>query len=408
MLVKECDMAQFIEQYCDRNEPQTLSIISVDFLPMINMTYGRKVVDDITDFIYKSIVELFGSKVTVHFHNSRFVIVDQNNNQDKIDLIRIKRYFRVELQKFCCYELKLSMVILLSYAQTEILSSDSAYDILCKIDISLTTGHDYDVNSNLYRVSDEQEFKSIMSSAGYIKNALLEDRLQFAFQPIVEIKADTSSIFCYECLLRIQTEQGDLVSAGSYINTCEEIGIIENIDIATLYRVKEHLVGNNITLSFNISSQSIENDRVIQHLYKVAENKSIAERMIIEITETSLNRNLAKMKEFIVHAQKLGCKVAIDDFGAGYTSFKQLKMLPIDILKIDGSIITNINSNLDNNIFVKTIVELTKGRGIITVAEYVEDAETSHVLSKMGVNYLQGYHFSPALNYIPWQMCETT
>ena len=117
----------------------------------------------------------------------------------------------------------------------------------------------------------------------------------------------------------------------------------------------------------------------------------VAKRLIIEITETVAIEDLVEAQRFIGSMRDLGCRVALDDFGAGYTSFGQLRALTIDLLKIDGSFIQGLSENQDNRLFVQTLLHLAAGLGVPTVAEFVETKAEEDVLASAGVDYLQGY-----------------
>jgi EAL domain-containing protein (putative c-di-GMP-specific phosphodiesterase class I) len=208
---------------------------------------------------------------------------------------------------------------------------------------------------------------------------------------------------CYECLLRIEEYDGSIKSAGPYIPAVEEMGFMEEVDTIVLKKVYSDLKNNpNIVLSFNVSNYTVENGNLLPLLEEMMQDYDIASRVIVEITETGVQRNLNKVAYFIAILQGLGCKVALDDFGAGYTSFKQLKALPVDIIKIDGSFIQNMSTNADNRLFVEMLLKFTKNFGLTTIAEYVETGDVAKTLMEMEVNYLQGYYFSPAVNYKPW------
>jgi EAL domain-containing protein (putative c-di-GMP-specific phosphodiesterase class I) len=115
-----------------------------------------------------------------------------------------------------------------------------------------------------------------------------------------------------------------------------------------------------------------------------------------------MQRNLAKIEHFVEMVQSWGCSVAIDDFGAGYTSFTQLKTLNVDYIKIDGAFIRDIIENPGSKLFVRTLMGFAKAHGLRTVAEFVENGEIAKVLIEMDVDYLQGYYFSKPVTHRPW------
>jgi len=131
-------------------------------------------------------------------------------------------------------------------------------------------------------------------------------------------------------------------------------------------------------------------------------NPNIAKRLIVEITETAAQHDLRSTAYFVSALQAQGCRIALDDFGSGYTSFRQLKALDVDMVKIDGAFIKDITENPDNRFFVKTLLDFTQGFGLQSVAEYVEKGETAKTLMDMGIDFMQGYYFGKPENYRSW------
>jgi EAL domain-containing protein (putative c-di-GMP-specific phosphodiesterase class I) len=134
----------------------------------------------------------------------------------------------------------------------------------------------------------------------------------------------------------------------------------------------------------------------------VRANSAVAERMIVELTETAALHHFEENAQFVSQLRELGCRVAIDDFGAGYTSFRNLQMLRVDMVKIDGAYVQGLATSPDNQIFVRTLVDLAKNFDLKTVAEWVTSEEEARLLEGFGVDYFQGYHFGkPSLDLAP-------
>lgn len=229
--------------------------------------------------------------------------------------------------------------------------------------------------------------------ADEIIGALDEDRLELALQPIV--RSNGREIACYEALLRLRKRDGSIVSAGQFIEVGEQLGLSRLIDRRTL----ELAIGvmnrhPDIRLSINVSSLTCHDHTWLTALQReIAGRRNLAQRLTIEITETTAIHDLDQTASFVDLLRELGCRVAIDDFGAGYTSFRNLKHLAVDIVKIDGSFVRNIAEDLSDRIFIRTMVELASSFGMETVAEWVGDAETARICAEAGVTYLQGFHF---------------
>jgi EAL domain-containing protein (putative c-di-GMP-specific phosphodiesterase class I)/GGDEF domain-containing protein len=232
-----------------------------------------------------------------------------------------------------------------------------------------------------------------MDLANELNDAIKNDRLEFAYQPVIS-SAD-GSVYFYEALLRLEGKDGTLNSAGAMIPIAESMGLIKAVDELTLHMlVKEIERTKDIMFSLNISNLTAGNDEWLELISNMLQNKPwVANRIIVEITETVAQTHLDKVAYFVASLQALGCMVALDDFGAGYTSFRQLKTLSVDMVKIDGVFIKDLVENKDNQLFVKTMLGFTKAFGLKTVAEFVENGETAKMLMEWGVDYLQGHYF---------------
>ena len=128
----------------------------------------------------------------------------------------------------------------------------------------------------------------------------------------------------------------------------------------------------------------------------------VAQRMIIEITETAAIQNIDETAGFVTRAKDLGCRIAIDDFGAGYTSFRNLRRLGVDIIKIDGAFVQNLPRSEDDRAFVRTLIDLGRSLGLKTVAEWVQNEDAAAVLTEWGCDYLQGDLIGRASLDKPW------
>ena len=241
-----------------------------------------------------------------------------------------------------------------------------------------------------------------MGLANYFFKAVKEKRLRMAYQPIIDAK--TGQTIHHEALLRIVNHAGRISSAGALIPIAEKMGLIDIIDTLVMELVVEEVRNsNNVHLAFNVSNLTTENTVWLEAFSKkIKETPEIASRLIVEITETAAQRDLRSAAYFVASLQALGCQVALDDFGSGYTSFRQLKALSVDMVKIDGAFIKDLAQNADNQFFVKTLLEFSQGFGLKTVAEFVENGEIAKTLMGMGIDYLQGYYFGKPENHRSW------
>ncbi len=223
--------------------------------------------------------------------------------------------------------------------------------------------------------------------------AIDEHRMRLVLQPMVNAKTGKADI--YECLLRMEKPDGGLVSAGEFIPVAEQLGLSRLIDRRTLELsvalLKKH---PELRLSLNVSGLTCTDHEWLVTLQRVTgSRREILTRMVIEITETVAIQDLDQSINFVDTLKELGCRVAIDDFGAGYTSFKNLKLLNVDMVKIDGAFVKNLADDTSDQIFIKTMIELAQTFGMETVAEWVGDERSVKHLTEAGITYLQGFYY---------------
>ncbi|HJD57140.1 MAG TPA: EAL domain-containing protein, partial [Rickettsia endosymbiont of Sericostoma sp. HW-2014] len=201
----------------------------------------------------------------------------------------------------------------------------------------------------------------------------------------------------YECLLRVPDTNNYLCSVGAIIPEAEKKGLIFIVDQVVLEMAIKELDANpDLMLSVNISNIGTLDSPLLVIAEKLLQTYDVSGRLIIEITETSLNQHYQQITYFMHRLRKYGCKFALDDFGSGFTSFKQLQNLPIDIIKIDGSYVRNITSDLQSQDFIKRLINLSEDLGIQTVAEFVENGKIAKFLINLKIDAMQGDFFSPA------------
>jgi len=254
-----------------------------------------------------------------------------------------------------------------------------------------------------YQHSERRESirKRNIMLADEIVTALNDRRLNIAYQPIVD--ANTSEPVLYECLLRMTNADGDAVSAGHFIPVAEQIGLVRMIDHRVFELVLNTLTQNpHLHLTFNVSGFTANDSEWLANFKAcMRAHMDVAERLTVEITETAAIQEVEETVSFVNSVRDLGCKVAIDDFGAGYTSFRNLKTLDIDMVKIDGAFVEKLHESPDNQFFVKTLIDLARNFNIKTVAEWVCDERDVALLRDMGVDYMQGFLYGAASLEVP-------
>ncbi len=239
-------------------------------------------------------------------------------------------------------------------------------------------------------------------NATEIIRCLKEQRFQLAFQPVVD--ATTGAPAFHEALLRMTGADGRTVPAGHLIPVAETLGIVRLIDKAVVEMALGVLARHpGARLSVNISGTTATDPRWYPEILALIDGeRALAARLIVEITETVALGDLSHTIRFVEALRHLGCSVAIDDFGAGYTSFRSLRALPVEYLKLDGSFCRELSGDGENQYYVRSLIDLARSFGLRTVAEWVETPEDADLLRGWGVDLMQGSLFGMAELTPPW------
>ncbi len=242
----------------------------------------------------------------------------------------------------------------------------------------------------------------LMGIADEVVAALSDQRLVFAYQPIVTARSREPSH--YECLLRMLRIDGTIAAAGQFIPAAEQLGLVRLVDRHALEMTVAKLHAHpHVTLAVNVSGTTASDPSWLQSfLSYVRAHHEVAQRIIVELTETAALHAFEDSARFISNLRELGCRVSIDDFGAGFTSFRNLQMLNVDMVKIDGAYVRGLVSSPDTQIFVRTLVELARNFNLKTVAEWVGSDEEAAMLETFGVDYFQGFHFGEPVIAPDW------
>jgi diguanylate cyclase (GGDEF)-like protein len=255
-----------------------------------------------------------------------------------------------------------------------------------------------------YRPNVEREAarRDNVQATDKIITALNERRIRVAFEPVVETASRAPAF--YECLMRIVRADGTVVPASAVIPLAEKLGLVRLIDHRMIELVTAELAAAPaLCASLNVSPGSIVDPDWWSALGgQLRANPGVAQRMTLEITETAAIQNIDETAGFVTRAKDLGCRIAIDDFGAGYTSFRNLRRLGVDMIKIDGAFVQNLPRSQDDRVFVRTLIDLGRSLNLVTVAEWVQDEEGAAVLKEWGCDFLQGALIGRASLERPW------
>jgi diguanylate cyclase (GGDEF)-like protein/PAS domain S-box-containing protein len=244
--------------------------------------------------------------------------------------------------------------------------------------------------------------------ANKLREVLDEDRLVLYSQPVVRL-TDLSTVHC-EILVRIRDDNGNIVLPSQFIEYAESLGMVQEIDMRVVERLLEYLrqpenQGQKIRYFVNLSRVSISDQHWVRKFYNMLAASDVTHnQLVFEITETAAMTDVDVTQQFIRELRQLGCRFALDDFGAGFSSFYYLKRFDVDYLKIDGGFIRDLATDEGNRIFVKALCDVAQGLNKQVIAEWVEDRDVMRILTEMGTVYGQGYLFyrpTPLWDQVP-------
>lgn len=237
-----------------------------------------------------------------------------------------------------------------------------------------------------------------------VETAIRRRNVLLAYQPVVRA-GQPDQIAFYEGLLRVLDEAGRIIPARDFISRVEQGTLGRYLDTLALEHGLEALARTPaLRLSINMSARSIGNALWLQVLDDgLRRDPTLGERLILEITESSAIEMPEQVAAFMARMQGRGVSFALDDFGAGYTSFRYLRDFYFDILKIDGQFISGIDHDPDNQVLMAALLSIAEHFEMMTVAECVETAAEAEYLTQLGIDCLQGYHFGAPAIAVPWQ-----
>ena len=224
----------------------------------------------------------------------------------------------------------------------------------------------------------------------YIDKAIQEDRIIPVYQPILDSK--TNKINKYECLVRIKKEDGSLMSPFFFLDISKKSEQYNYITKTMITKTFEFMKDKEFEFSINLSSLDIENKELLHFLFNKLSHYNFHNRLIIELLEDEAINNFDRVLQFIRHMKKLGVRIAIDDYGSGYSNLERIFQFEPDFIKIDGSIIKDIVEDKTKQAIAKSAVFLAKEIGVKTVGEFVANQDIFHKAKELGIDYLQGYY----------------
>ncbi|NIK48616.1 bifunctional diguanylate cyclase/phosphodiesterase [Variibacter gotjawalensis] len=388
------------------NRSCAFMLVAIDNLSLINESLGFQNADQVIAAVAKRLRErLRAGDVLGRFSGNKFGLLLQNCKLAEMDaaaqrlISGVGEHIIETPAGSAAVTVTIAGVSIPRHGREALDIIERAQDTLATAKKSKGPGSFLAYRPNLER--DALRRKSL-AATDEIVAALNERRFHLAFEPIVN--GITRLPDMYECLTRVTRADGSIASAGAIIPIAEKLGLIRLIDQRLVELVVSELTeSRDINLTLNVSALSVGDAQWWDTLRSLLRaNPGAGQRLTVEITETTAMQNVEDVRGFVTRVKDLGCKIAIDDFGSGYTSFRNLRLLGVDVIKIDGAFVQNLSRSADDRAFANAMIWLGHSLGLKTIAEWVQDEPTAKLLTGFGCHYLQGELVGLASSDRPW------
>jgi diguanylate cyclase (GGDEF)-like protein len=373
----------------------TLIIINVDDFKEINAIFGFRIGDSVLVFlarIFSNIVPDFVEGVYKLAGDEFAVLIDTSKRHVTQEMLEetaqsISNYVRQERYGYAEYEIMLR--VSMGIARSEYVGVRSLFSCA---DIALKTAKQSRKFFMFYKDAQEtmSRFEENLKWIKILADAIEYDRIFPYYQPI--IINETGEIDRYECLARIADRGGKIYTPEFFMNIAKKSRLYEKITRAIIRKTFEAFRNSSTEFSINMSVEDFLDPYTLQYIkFALSEFPTVRNRVSFEILETESVTDFEKFAAYIQDMKSVGCKIAIDDFGAGYSNFDVLLKLKLDFLKIDGTLIEKVDTDVNSRIIVENIVSFSRKMGIKTIAEYVHSKKIYDIVRSLGIDYSQGF-----------------
>ncbi|MCK9472372.1 bifunctional diguanylate cyclase/phosphodiesterase [Sulfurimonas sp.] len=365
-----------------------LVVFNIDNFQTINNYYGYIVGDYVIEKVAKFLQENIPQYHIYKLSGDEFAfIIDKG-----VGFYELKEYLEdlyARLQHIIVEYQDINIYVDFTLASST--NRDSA-NIFSKVSMALRYAKEIGVKYWIYedRMNFENEYERNLKLSAIVREAVENQRIVPYYQAIVDSK--TLQIKKYECLARLIDKNEKILSPTLFIPIAKRIKVYNTVTKAIIDKSFETFENSEFEFSINLSIEDIMSSEIFNFIVKKLKNSRASNRVIFELLESDAVEDFKKVERFISEVKRYGAQIAIDDFGSGYSNFGYLTRMNVDFIKIDGSLVKDIDIDKNALLVVQTIVEFAKKLNIKTIAEYVHTSTIRDIIEKLGVDYSQGFY----------------
>ncbi|MCX6074711.1 MAG: EAL domain-containing protein [Campylobacterales bacterium] len=398
ILTKLPNRRKLLSDISDIDSAFTIILINIDSFKEFNTFYGHKIADQLLITLGSEIVNYSQtiplSSVVYKLPVDEYaILIKCACSREEVDqcITALSTTFNTKI--FTVADQEISLNITIGVAGSTV-NATQINDIMTHADMALKLAKKTRKNYLYYDESllIKENYENNLSWIKRLRNAIDEDRVIPFYQPIVN--AQTLKIEKYEALIRIVEEDGTIISPFKFLEISKKVKLYHQLTTIMIDKVFKELANHDkVQCSINLSIEDIHDNVMYNYIVNKIKHYPHSDRIIFEILESEGIGNYETINQFITEVKQYGVKIAIDDFGAGYSNFVYITKLDIDYIKIDGSIIRNIHKETTSQIITKTIIDFASQLGIQSVAEFVCDENVYNYLKQLPISHFQGYYF---------------
>jgi len=368
------------------NMPNVIIMVDIDKFSKINDVYGNEIGNKVLLKVSETLKTIDKCKI-FRFNGDVFVLCLKTKFSEN-EVVEIIKNISKKVNKNPLIIDNKEFFIDLTYGIS--IDKDNSIE---NAELALNNAKNSNESYAIYKSMDKdiEKSKQFFYYKNKVKWAIENGRIVMVYQGIVD---NNFEIIKYEALVRIKDEDGKLISPFFFLDVAEHTKQYDKLSETALIQAIYKASQIDKQLSLNFSYRDVLNKKLLNKLETLIIEKGVAHRLVLEILETEKVKDYQKIIDFIKRFKKLGCKVALDDYGSGYSSFEYILKMDLDYIKIDASLIKNIDTDEKSRIVVQTIIEFAKKVNMKTIAEFVENEKICKVCKELGVDEYQGYYFS--------------